>query len=74
MSAAEGRSGTCPSCGAALNFAVGSSHAAVCRFCNALVARQNPDASRAIEGRDGLTPTLKAVVIPLSATGGRRLA
>jgi len=36
----SGRSGSCPSCGAPLTFAVGSSHAAVCRFCNALVARQ----------------------------------
>ncbi len=36
----SGRAGTCPSCGAPLTFAVGSSHAAVCRFCNALVARQ----------------------------------
>ena len=36
----SGRAGTCPSCGSALTFAVGSSHAAVCRFCNSLVARQ----------------------------------
>lgn len=36
----SGRAGTCPSCGAPLTFEVGSSHSAVCRFCNALVARQ----------------------------------
>jgi hypothetical protein len=37
------RSGTCPSCGAHLTFAVGSARAAVCRFCNTLVVRHGQD-------------------------------
>src|SRR5580704_9304067 len=37
------RTGTCPSCGSPLAFAVGSSRAARCRYCSALVARAGQD-------------------------------
>jgi hypothetical protein len=52
----SGRSGTCPSCGAPLTFEVGSSHAAVCRFCNTLVARQGQGFALVGKVAD-LTPT-----------------
>ena len=37
------RTGACPSCGSPLTFEVGSSRAAVCRFCNTLVVRRGQD-------------------------------
>ena len=37
------RSGACPSCGGNLTFEVGSSRAAVCRYCKTLVVRKGQD-------------------------------
>lgn len=50
------RTGSCPSCGASLTFEVGSSRAAVCRFCHTLVARRGQDLASAGRVAD-LTPT-----------------
>jgi hypothetical protein len=58
----SGRAGTCPSCGAPLTFEVGSSHAAVCRFCKTLVARQGQGFALVGKVAD-LTPTGSRVAL-----------
>ncbi|APR75639.1 Hypothetical protein A7982_00985 [Minicystis rosea] len=50
------RTGTCPNCGSPLTFEVGSSRAAVCRFCNTLVVRHGQDLASAGKVAD-LVPT-----------------
>lgn len=60
------RSGTCPNCGSPLTFEVGSSRAAVCRFCNTLVARHGQDFESVGKVAD-LTPT--GTRLALDATG-----
>lgn len=66
------RSGTCPVCGAPLVFAVGSSRAAVCGSCKALVARRDQDFEKVGQVAE-LIPTGSR--LSLGATGqfeGRR--
>lgn len=60
------RSGVCPTCGSPLTFEVGSSRAAVCRFCNTLVVRRGQDFESIGKVAD-LTPT--GTRIALGATG-----
>ncbi|MFT3772718.1 MAG: DUF4178 domain-containing protein [Minicystis sp.] len=60
------RSGVCPTCGSPLTFEVGSSRAAVCRFCNTLVVRRGQDFESVGKVAD-LTPT--GTRIAIGATG-----
>lgn len=60
------RTGACPSCGAALTFEVGSSRAAVCRFCKTLVVRKGQDFESVGKVAD-VTPTGSKIAI--GATG-----
>ena len=45
MSEPQVRTGRCPSCGANLEFKIGSSRATVCEYCKAVVARAGQDLS-----------------------------
>lgn len=60
------RQGACPSCGSPITFEVGSSRAAVCRFCKTLVVRRGQDYSAVGRVAD-LAPT--GSKISIGATG-----